>query len=136
VGDQPSLVAGVIGLSSAVLDNVPLVAATMGMFDMTQVGAAGAAGAAIGVVVMPLPAKPLITDADAVLLLPSPACHLLQYPMDSSLWQLVAFAAGTGGSLLSLAQQQEGDNLGSAGLWGRAGHLSGAAPLSWMSGSG
>lgn len=47
-----------IGLLSAVVDNVPLVAATMGMYSL-----------------------------DAI-------------PQDSELWQLIAFCAGTGGSLL------------------------------------
>ncbi|GLC51924.1 hypothetical protein PLESTB_000563500 [Pleodorina starrii] len=55
---QQELVAGIIGLASAVVDNVPLVAATMGMYDM--------------------------------------AVH----PQDSGLWQLIAYCAGTGGSLL------------------------------------
>eukprot|EP00198_Chlamydomonas_reinhardtii_P005355 XP_001694691.1 sodium ion/proton transporter protein [Chlamydomonas reinhardtii] len=55
---RPELVAGVIGFASAVVDNVPLVAATMGMYDMAT------------------------------------------YPMDSDLWQLIAYCAGTGGSLL------------------------------------
>eukprot|EP01035_Chromulina_nebulosa_P019434 gene19434-25314_t len=53
-----SLIATIIGLVSAVIDNVPLVAATMGMYPVSTV------------------------------------------PMDSSLWQLIAFCAGTGGSLL------------------------------------
>lgn len=51
-------VAVIIGLISSVVDNVPLVAATMGMYDMTA------------------------------------------YPADSSLWQMIAYAAGTGGSIL------------------------------------
>lgn len=53
-----SIVAGLIGFASAIIDNVPLVAATMGMYDLEKV------------------------------------------PMDSSLWQLIAYCAGTGGSLL------------------------------------
>lgn len=48
----------VIGLLSAVVDNVPLVAAAMGMYPMTQ------------------------------------------YPADHSFWELLAFCAGTGGSIL------------------------------------
>lgn len=51
-------VAVLIGLFSSVVDNVPLVAATMGMYDMQT------------------------------------------YPTDSMLWQLIAYAAGTGGSIL------------------------------------
>lgn len=52
------LIATIIGLLSAVVDNVPLVAATMGMYSLDQV------------------------------------------PRDGNLWQLIAFCAGTGGSLL------------------------------------
>jgi Na+/H+ antiporter NhaD/arsenite permease-like protein len=47
-----------IGLLSAVIDNVPLVAAAMGMYDMTH------------------------------------------YPTDHDFWELLAFCAGTGGSIL------------------------------------
>jgi Na+/H+ antiporter NhaD/arsenite permease-like protein len=52
------LIASAIGVASAIVDNVPLVAATMGMYDLTS------------------------------------------YPQDSDFWQLVAFCAGTGGSML------------------------------------
>lgn len=52
------LIAGSIGVVSAIIDNVPLVAATMGMYDLTS------------------------------------------FPRDSEFWQLVAFCAGTGGSML------------------------------------
>ncbi|MCP5470197.1 MAG: sodium:proton antiporter NhaD [Chlamydiales bacterium] len=51
-------VAMIIGLISSIVDNVPLVAATMGMYDMAQ------------------------------------------FPPDSMLWQLIAYCAGTGGSIL------------------------------------
>jgi Na+/H+ antiporter NhaD/arsenite permease-like protein len=53
-----TLIATIIGLASAVIDNVPLVAACMGMYDLKT------------------------------------------YPTDSSFWQLIAFTAGTGGSIL------------------------------------
>lgn len=52
------LIATAIGLLSAVVDNVPLVAATMGMYSLDQI------------------------------------------PQDNALWQLIAFCAGTGGSIL------------------------------------
>uniref|UniRef100_A0ACD5YHH2 Uncharacterized protein n=1 Tax=Avena sativa TaxID=4498 RepID=A0ACD5YHH2_AVESA len=52
------LIATIIGVASAIIDNVPLVAATMGMYDLTS------------------------------------------FPQDSDFWQLVAFCAGTGGSML------------------------------------
>ncbi len=53
-----SLIATLIGLISAVIDNVPLVAAGMGMYDLRN------------------------------------------YPPDSYLWQMLAYCAGTGGSIL------------------------------------
>ena len=52
------IIAAVIGIVSALIDNVPLVAATMGMYDVAQ------------------------------------------FPKDSELWQLIAYCAGTGGSIL------------------------------------
>lgn len=55
---NPTVIATTIGLVSAVIDNVPLVAAAMGMYD------------------------------------------LVQYPPDSYFWSLIAYAAGTGGSIL------------------------------------
>eukprot|EP01026_Neomeris_dumetosa_P012490 TRINITY_DN1435_c0_g1_i11.p1 TRINITY_DN1435_c0_g1~~TRINITY_DN1435_c0_g1_i11.p1 ORF type:complete len:565 (+),score=84.30 TRINITY_DN1435_c0_g1_i11:935-2629(+) len=53
-----TIIASVIGIASAVVDNVPLVAATMGMYDISVV------------------------------------------PQDDQLWQLIAYCAGTGGSIL------------------------------------
>lgn len=52
------LIASAIGVVSAIIDNVPLVAATMGMYDLSS------------------------------------------FPQDSEFWQLTAFCAGTGGSML------------------------------------
>ena len=51
-------IATMIGIASAVIDNVPLVAASMGMYSLQH------------------------------------------YPQDSSFWQLIAYCAGTGGSML------------------------------------
>lgn len=53
-----TLIATLIGIASAVVDNVPLVAAAMGMYSLEQ------------------------------------------YPPDSKFWQLIAYCAGTGGSML------------------------------------
>lgn len=55
-----------IGAASAVVDNVPIVAASMGMFDMNYVNEAGVA----------------------------------VYAIDSPVWHFIAYAAGTGGSML------------------------------------
>ena len=57
VGKQ-SVIITLIGLMSAVIDNVPLVAASMGMYDLAA------------------------------------------YPMDSFIWEYLAYCAGTGGSIL------------------------------------
>ena len=56
--DSEPAIATAIGVASSVIDNVPLVAATMGMYNLDQ------------------------------------------QPLDAQLWQLIAFCAGTGGSLL------------------------------------
>lgn len=53
-----NIIAVLIGIASAVVDNVPLVAATMGMYDLAQ------------------------------------------YPQDHAFWQMIAYCAGTGGSIL------------------------------------
>jgi Na+/H+ antiporter NhaD/arsenite permease-like protein len=57
---SPTWIAAFIGVVSAVIDNVPLVAAAMGMYDLHT------------------------------------------YPVDAPFWLLLAFTAGTGGSLLSV----------------------------------
>lgn len=57
VGNQ-SIIVMLFGLASAIIDNVPLVAASMGMYPLTQ------------------------------------------YPADSFIWEFLAYAAGTGGSIL------------------------------------
>lgn len=57
VGNQ-TLIVTTLGLASAVIDNVPLVAAAMGMYPLSQ------------------------------------------FPTDSYLWEFLAYAAGTGGSIL------------------------------------
>lgn len=55
---REDVIVTIIGMASAIVDNVPLVAASMGMYSMTQ------------------------------------------YPPDSFLWEFMAYAAGTGGSIL------------------------------------
>lgn len=55
-----------MGVGSAIIDNVPLVAASMGMFDMNTVNSAGE----------------------------------LIYSTDAPIWHFIAYAAGTGGSML------------------------------------
>jgi len=53
-----NIIAIIIGLASAIVDNVPLVAGTMGMYELSE------------------------------------------YPTNSSFWSLIAYCAGTGGSIL------------------------------------
>lgn len=55
---REDVIVTIIGLASAIVDNVPLVAASMGMYSLAQ------------------------------------------YPTDSFLWEFMAYAAGTGGSIL------------------------------------
>jgi len=57
IGNKDVIVT-ILGLLSSIIDNVPLVAASMGMYDLAQ------------------------------------------FPMDSRLWELMAYCAGTGGSIL------------------------------------
>ena len=57
IGKQ-SIIVTIFGLTSAIVDNVPLVAASMGMYSLTQ------------------------------------------FPADSFIWEFLAYAAGTGGSIL------------------------------------
>lgn len=66
---NPYLVTGMIGLFSAVIDNVPLVAACMSMYD---------------VVALP----------DAI------TPETLHYVVDGAFWELLAYSAGVGGSML------------------------------------
>lgn len=66
-------VSGVIGILSSVIDNVPLVAACMGMYP--------------------------IADAAAVAASADPA-YLQSFVCDGTFWHLLAYCAGVGGSLL------------------------------------
>lgn len=66
-------VAGIIGLLSSVIDNVPLVAACMGMYP--------------------------VMDAAAVAASADPA-YMQAFVQDGTFWHLLAYCAGVGGSLL------------------------------------
>lgn len=67
------VITGAIGLLSAVVDNVPLVAAAMGMYPVADAGSIAA-------------------SADPV--------YLQAFVQDGTFWQLLTYAVGTGGSLL------------------------------------
>lgn len=64
------LITGVIGILSAIIDNVPLVAAAMGMYPLTDPG---------------------LVEAGT---------YAAQFIQDGAFWELLAYCAGTGGSLL------------------------------------
>ncbi len=66
-GGNPFIVTGIIGLASSIVDNVPLVASCMGMYEI----ASSSAGP-----------------------------EMAQFMLDGPFWQLLAFCAGTGGSIL------------------------------------
>ena len=70
---EPFAIAGVIGVLSSVVDNVPLVAACMGMFP--------------------------VADAAAVAASADPA-YMQSFVTDGLFWHLLSYAAGVGGSLL------------------------------------
>jgi Na+/H+ antiporter NhaD/arsenite permease-like protein len=78
----PWALAASLGVASAVVDNVPLVAAASSMFGG---GGGGGGGAAV---------------AGAAAAGAAGAAGAPFVPMDDALWQLTAYCAGTGGSLL------------------------------------
>ena len=69
-GGNAYIVTGAIGLASSIVDNVPLVASCMGMYDIAT------------------PAQALANP------------ELANLTADGTFWQLLAFCAGTGGSIL------------------------------------
>ena len=68
---NPYMITGIIGILSAFVDNVPLVASCIGMYDVT-----------------------LIPDTMTA------AGNVAVYGVDGTFWQLLAYSAGIGGSLL------------------------------------
>ncbi|RLD81555.1 MAG: sodium:proton antiporter, partial [Bacteroidetes bacterium] len=69
------LINGAIGILSAIVDNVPLVAGAMGMYE--------------------------IADPAVIATLPvSEAAYASHFLVDGTFWELLAFTAGTGGSIL------------------------------------
>lgn len=67
------IVSIIIGFLSSVIDNVPLVAASMGMYPVLSPQAAAA--------------------------MPEPA-YMANFVQDGTFWELIAYCAGTGGSIL------------------------------------
>ena len=68
---NPYMITGIIGIMSAIVDNVPLVASCMGMYDIAMVPDTMTAAGNVAV-----------------------------YGIDGTFWQLLAYSAGIGGSLL------------------------------------
>lgn len=71
---NPYFVTGIIGILSSIVDNVPLVASCMGMYDIATPDTVSAAAA----------------SAEA----------LAVYGVDGTFWELLAYCAGVGGSIL------------------------------------
>ena len=71
LGGNSYMITGIIGILSAIVDNVPLVASCMGMYDVATVQDTMAAASDVAV-----------------------------YGIDGTFWQLLAYSAGIGGSLL------------------------------------
>lgn len=65
--DKVYFIDAIIGLLSAIVDNVPLVAGAMGMYEIAETGATG---------------------------------YAQYFVVDGQFWQLLAYTAGTGGSIL------------------------------------
>lgn len=75
---NPYIVTGVIGVLSSIVDNVPLVASCMGMYD----------------IVTPETLGTVTAGASEV------ASQLAIYGVDGTFWELLAYCAGVGGSML------------------------------------
>lgn len=75
---NPYIVTGIIGILSSVVDNVPLVASCLGMYDVATPEALAAVGT---------------SAAEA-------AAQLSLYGIDGTFWELLAYCAGVGGSML------------------------------------
>lgn len=79
------LITGSIGVLSSVVDNVPLVAAAMGMYPIHTPDTINAAVQAVSV------------DPNIIA---NTADYLNNFALDGSFWQLLAYCAGVGGSIL------------------------------------
>ncbi|MDR1103615.1 MAG: sodium:proton antiporter NhaD [Tannerella sp.] len=108
------LINTVIGLLSSVIDNVPLVAAAMGMYP--------------------------VADAAAVLANPD----LTHFMVDGAFWEMLAYCAGTGGSILIIGSAAGVAIMGmekidfiwymkKISLWALTGYLAGAGTFYLMS---
>lgn len=75
---NPYIVTGIIGLLSSVVDNVPLVASCMGMYDVV----------------------PAISDMASNPVSAELVREVATYGMDGAFWELLAYCAGVGGSIL------------------------------------
>ena len=129
------LVALAIGLVSAVIDNVPLVAATMGMYSLDQATSQSARSSQSAPSAWSAPPAPRLSPAPPPFPLPP---WPPQYPQDATLWQLIAYCAGTGGSILiigsaagvafmGMEKADFGWYLTKVSPWALAGYLGGVA---------
>jgi len=82
----------IIGTLSSVVDNVSLVAGTMGMYEIVT------------------------PDAWAAISNPEQAAYLKNFVVDGSFWELLAYSAGTGGSILIIGSSAGVAAMGLANL--------------------
>lgn len=108
---QVYIVSIIIGLLSSVIDNVPLVAASMGMYPVLTPQAAAA--------------------------MPEPA-YMANFVQDGTFWELIAYCAGTGGSILIIGSAAGVVVMGLEKInfmW-YVKHISGLAILGFLAGIG
>jgi Na+/H+ antiporter NhaD/arsenite permease-like protein len=86
--NNENLIVGVIGLLSAVVDNVPLVAATMGMYPLASS------------TVNPSAWQFAITHPEIIYQGHFTFNQVTYYLTDARLWEFMAYCTGTGGSIL------------------------------------
>ena len=102
-GGNPYLVTGAIGFLSAVVDNVPLVAGCMGMYDVAPSVAAGSEGLAAVVDEVAAGLKAGVPAAIGEVMVETGSEGLAAvevYGVDGTFWELLAYSGGIGGSML------------------------------------
>lgn len=102
-GGNPYLITGAIGILSAIVDNVPLVAGCMGMYDVAPSVAAGSEGlaAVVDEVAAGLAAGVPAAIGEAMVESGSEGLAAVEvYGVDGTFWELLAYSGGIGGSML------------------------------------
>lgn len=116
-GGNPYLITGAIGILSAIVDNVPLVAGCMGMYDVAPSVAAGCMGvydvapsvaagseglaAVVDEVAAGLAAEVPAAIGEVMVESGSEGLAAVEvYGVDGTFWELLAYSGGIGGSML------------------------------------